>query len=87
MVGGKVVYASGEFSKLAPPPLPVSPDWSPIKHYGGYQQPQEIDRRHRRPRRTVENRARNRVWGLTISIAGFLGEAGMWSLGCDCFAF
>src|SRR5712671_176211 len=41
MVGGKVVYASGEFSKLAPPPLPVSLAWSPIKHYGGYQQPQE----------------------------------------------
>src|SRR5882724_1124403 len=41
VVGGKVVYASGEFSKLAPPPLPVSLDWSPIKHYGGYQQPQE----------------------------------------------
>ena len=26
IVGGKVVYASEEFSKLAPPPLPVSPD-------------------------------------------------------------
>src|SRR6266581_452018 len=41
MVGGRVVYASGEFSKLAPPPVPVSLDWSPIKHYGGYQQPQD----------------------------------------------
>src|SRR5262249_40848034 len=39
MVGGKVVYAAREFSKLAPPPLPASPDWSPVKHYGGYQQP------------------------------------------------
>ena len=36
IVGGKVVYGSGEFSKLAPPPLPVSPDWSPVKTYGGY---------------------------------------------------
>src|SRR5437588_1733757 len=34
IVGGKVVYASAEFSKLAPPPLSVSPDWSPVKHYG-----------------------------------------------------
>ena len=25
-----------EFSKLAPPALPVSPDWSPINGYGGY---------------------------------------------------
>src|ERR1700754_3519448 len=38
IVGGKVVYASADFSKLAPPALPVSPDWSPVKHYGGYQQ-------------------------------------------------
>ena len=30
IVGGKVVYAAKEFSKLAPPPLPVSPDWSPV---------------------------------------------------------
>ena len=41
MIGGKVVYASGEFSKLAPPRVAVSPDWSPINHYGGYQQPQD----------------------------------------------
>src|SRR6201985_3645895 len=33
MVGGRVVYASGEFSKLAPPPLPASPDRAPLKPY------------------------------------------------------
>ncbi|MBN9660241.1 MAG: amidohydrolase [Acidobacteria bacterium] len=37
MVGGKVVYAAGEFRHLDAPPLPVSPDWSPVKVYGGYQ--------------------------------------------------
>ena len=36
IVGGKVVYAAKEFSKLAPPPLPVSPDWSPVKTHDGY---------------------------------------------------
>ena len=36
IVGGKVVYAAKEFSRLSPPPLPVSPDWSPVKTYGGY---------------------------------------------------
>jgi predicted amidohydrolase YtcJ len=36
IVGGKVVYATREFSKFAPPPLPVSPEWSPVKTYGGY---------------------------------------------------
>src|SRR6202048_351509 len=39
VVGGKVVYATAEFSKLAPPALPVSPDWSPVKQYGGYSKP------------------------------------------------
>lgn len=37
MVGGKVVYAAGEFRHLDAPSLPVSPDWSPVKVYGGYQ--------------------------------------------------
>jgi predicted amidohydrolase YtcJ len=37
MVGGKVVHADSEFSQLAPPVLPISPDWSPVKTYGGYQ--------------------------------------------------
>src|SRR6266702_5671443 len=34
IVGGKIVYATEEFSKLAPLALPVSPSWSPIKAYG-----------------------------------------------------
>jgi hypothetical protein len=29
MVGGKVVHAAGPYSRMAPPPLPVSPDWLP----------------------------------------------------------
>ncbi len=36
VVGGKVVYAAVEFSKLDPPSLPASPDWSPVTTYGGY---------------------------------------------------
>jgi hypothetical protein len=36
VVGGKIVYAAQKFAKMAPPPLPVSPDWSPVKRYGGY---------------------------------------------------
>ncbi len=38
IVGGNVVYGAGDFGKLAPAPLPVSPDWSPIAKYGGYSQ-------------------------------------------------
>src|SRR5881397_3002509 len=36
IVGGKVVYGAGEFARLAPPPLPVLPEWSPVATYGGY---------------------------------------------------
>jgi len=36
IVGGKIVYATQEFSKLAPTALPVSPGCSPVKEYGGY---------------------------------------------------
>jgi predicted amidohydrolase YtcJ len=74
IVGGKVVYAKGDFSKLAPKPLVASPDWSPVKQYGGYATPEipaavacsSHDRHAHRP---------------------VLGESGLWSLGCDCFAF
>lgn len=36
VVGGKIVYAAQEFSKMSPPALPVSPSWSPVKTFGGY---------------------------------------------------
>ena len=36
IVGGKIVYAKGDFSPLAPPPIPVLPDWSPTNLYNGY---------------------------------------------------
>ncbi len=41
VVGGKVVYgAASDFKRLAPPPLPVSPSWSPVAAYGGYHRAQ-----------------------------------------------
>ena len=39
LVGGKPVYAAAEFACFAPPPLPVSPDWSPVAKFGGYAAP------------------------------------------------
>lgn len=37
-VGGKIVYAVAPFQDAAPPPLPpVSPAWSPVARFGGYQ--------------------------------------------------
>jgi predicted amidohydrolase YtcJ len=37
MVGGKVVYASGDFARLdQTKPPPAMPDWSPVRTFGGY---------------------------------------------------
>lgn len=36
IVGGKAVYGAGEFEKLAPSSLEVSPAWSPVGVFDGY---------------------------------------------------
>jgi predicted amidohydrolase YtcJ len=38
VTGGDVVYSAGPFTRFAPEPLPpVSPAWSPVAAFGGYQ--------------------------------------------------
>jgi hypothetical protein len=85
IVGGKVVYAAAEFSKLAPPPLPVSPNWSPVKQYGGYARSssQALGAVHSASSAHAESHAK----GEKISHLSVLGDLGLWDLGCDCFAF
>ncbi len=36
VVDGKVVYGAGDFDRLTPALLPVSPGWSPVAHFKGY---------------------------------------------------
>ncbi|MGW2059330.1 amidohydrolase [Streptomyces sp. NPDC001937] len=36
VVGGRIVYAAGEFEGLAAPLPGVEPSWSPVAYYGGY---------------------------------------------------
>ncbi len=38
ITGGKIVYAVAEYAGLAKPMAPIEPAWSPVAHYGGYQQ-------------------------------------------------
>jgi predicted amidohydrolase YtcJ len=85
VVGGKVVYATAEFSKLAPPALPVSPDWSPVNQYGGYSKPssQALGASNSATSAHVPSHAKGeKSWHLPV-----LGDLGLWELGCDCFAF
>jgi predicted amidohydrolase YtcJ len=79
IVGGKPVYATAEFKQLDPPPLPVSPDWSPVKHYGGYgikvvaaRSAALVHHSHPHALWQDDHTASHALWG---------------PLGCDCFAF
>jgi hypothetical protein len=81
IVGGKLVYGADEFAKLAPPPLPVSPGWSPVAAYGGYQQTQPA----------VAHQCAHT--GLLHQLLHVLAEKmsvarkGPVGLPCECFAF
>ena len=86
LVGGKVVYGTGEFARLAPPPLPVLPAWSPVATYGGYARPgaQTVAGGHVHARAVSVSaltgmRAKAQQWRRAVS--------GLWEWGCDCFAF
>ncbi|MGI0089026.1 MAG: amidohydrolase family protein, partial [Nitrosopumilaceae archaeon] len=36
IVGGKIVYGTGVFKNIAPSQLPITPSWSPVAKFGGY---------------------------------------------------
>lgn len=76
MVGGKVVYAASDFAGLDPPPLPVSPDWSPVKAHNGY---------HRTSPAQAAGRSLTRHRHSQNNAKYYPGR--LWFLGCDCFAF
>jgi len=77
IVGGKIVYASEPFSKLAPPALPVSPDWSPVKQYGGYCRSPSANAGANLHSTKAVSQSRSHIWH----------PRHLWDFGCDCFAF
>ncbi len=79
MVGGRIVLRRGRVRGLGPPPLPVSPDWSPVKSYGGYAHRNVAQPRQHQCNHAHTPGAKAHKW--------VLGKSGLWSLGCDCFAF
>jgi predicted amidohydrolase YtcJ len=88
VVDGRVVYATGDFTEHAPAPLRVSPDWSPVKAFGGYGAKQANLLRGSRPEAGMPH-AHSRLHGLGTSIAG--GGSGakgaLIGLACDCYSF
>ena len=80
IVGGKVVYGSQDFQELDPQKsLPVSPDWSPVKKYQGYFQPD-----HCHPCCHHKKAFFDSLLGTNKHVEDPLNP---WSLGCDCFAW
>lgn len=80
MVGGEVVHGDGDFSDLAPPLPPASPDWSPVNAFGGH---------HPMPRQrsVVASIGHNCSLGHHHG-HGTTAKNPFWGpMGCGCFAF
>jgi predicted amidohydrolase YtcJ len=84
IVDGKVVHGSHAFAPLAPPPIPVLPEWSPVKEYGGYYRSRKADETaaHACARPTSLHALLHRLLGQRRP-----REEPFWGLGCECFAF
>jgi predicted amidohydrolase YtcJ len=78
LVAGRVVYSAGDFKQLGPPPLPVSADWFPVKTYGGY---------HGRDGANKLQRQHSHHDPAAHAHRWVMGDSGLWTLGCDCFAY
>src|SRR5437867_1314767 len=97
VVGGKIVYAAREFQNLGPAPLPVLPEWSPVKIYGGYGAPLDVRKAARagvpiqQNQHTPECHSEGPHHAAHQLLAGIKAAAprysDFWGLGCDCFAF
>jgi predicted amidohydrolase YtcJ len=97
IVGGRIVHAASEFAMHAPPAIPVLPEWSPAKHFGGYGAPLDV-RQAARSGVPVDQHQHHtvcrqngcaHVWRQILSTAGAASNrhVAFWGMGCDCFAF
>jgi len=87
VVGGKIVYGQSEFSSIAPPPIPVLPDWSPVNTVPGhYRKATPTALPHQcRGACGVHAHAHDRARRSNVPVSDF---AGFWgAFGCSCFAF
>ncbi|MBF0548932.1 MAG: amidohydrolase [Deltaproteobacteria bacterium] len=79
ILGGKPVYAAAEFSELAPPMPPVSPDWSPVARYGGYDNSNSAP-----PKHTHGDCGYLHPDGNHAHLVIMGSDGRFWSAGCPC---
>jgi predicted amidohydrolase YtcJ len=88
IVDGKVVYGAGEFDKLAPPSVPVMPDWSPVVNVPGHWRPSAplVAQVHQCVGAcAVHAHSHERARLSSVPVSDFQGFWG--AFGCSCFAF
>jgi predicted amidohydrolase YtcJ len=87
VVGGKIVHGAAEFSNLSPPPLPVLPEWSPVKHHGGYYARHQVRENESRVQARVNAVGLHELFHRLFGRRRTDRAEPFWGLGCECFAF
>ncbi|MFH0021793.1 amidohydrolase [Pseudomonas fluorescens] len=88
VVGGKIVYAAGDFENLGPRSIPVLPDWSPVVKVPGHWRPNsplqaQVHQCSGPCAVHTHSHEKARMSNAPVSdFAGFWG-----AFGCSCFAF
>ena len=94
LLGGKIVWGDDDFSKLAPPIPPAMPDWSPVRHHGGYQPSAPVNRTMAEAASAscgcahpcgVHGHAHASAWASAIPVSDHRSFWG--AVGCSCWAF
>lgn len=90
VVGGRVVYAAGEFAAFDTPPPPAMPDWSPVRRYGGYAawnaQPQARAAAACACARSCAVHGHDHAWARKPPVAAADLRSFWGALGCACWA-
>ena len=97
IVGGKVVFAAGNFSHLDENPLPPAmPDWSPVRVFGGYGAWQDATPMAARPRHasacgcahecSIHGHSHVSAWSAKLPISESDLKSFWGALGCACWA-
>jgi predicted amidohydrolase YtcJ len=94
LLGGRPVHGDGDFGGLAPALPPAMPDWSPVRHFGGYHQRALLNGKGRYTMATgcacsngcgVHGHAHAAAWNSNAPVGS---EPSFWgALGCSCWAF